>query len=63
MPRTGTRVASRVRRMPWSTSRVSRDGAYGRTHPDLGRLLDPFLDDIGRQLRRLAYLADQLPDV
>lgn len=51
----------------WSTSMEDLKSrqlvAYGRTHPDLGQMLDPSLDDIGRQLRRLAYLADQLPDV
>jgi hypothetical protein len=36
--------------------------AYGRLHPGLGKLLDPPLDDIVRQLQRLADLANRLPD-
>jgi hypothetical protein len=36
--------------------------AYGRLHPGLSKVLDPPLDEIGRQLRRLADLANQLPD-
>jgi hypothetical protein len=36
--------------------------AYGRLHPDLGRVLDPALAELTRHLRRLANLASQLPD-
>jgi hypothetical protein len=37
-------------------------GAYGRLHPGLSKVLDPPLDDIVRQLRHLADLANRLPD-
>jgi len=36
--------------------------AYGRLHPGLSKALDPPLDDIVRQLQRLADLANRLPD-
>jgi hypothetical protein len=36
--------------------------AYGRVHPDLGRELDPRVDEIVAMLRQAADLADRLPD-
>jgi hypothetical protein len=36
--------------------------AYGRLHPGLGKVLDPPVDSIVRQLERLADLANRLPD-
>ena len=42
------------------TSRHLR--GYGRLHPHLGQVLDPPIEAIVSQLRRLANLADALPD-
>ncbi|HTT69371.1 MAG TPA: hypothetical protein VMF70_15210 [Gemmatimonadales bacterium] len=36
--------------------------AYGRVHPELGRELDPRVDEIVAMLREVADLADRLPD-
>jgi len=50
----------------WATSmedlKARRLVAYGRLHPGLSKVLDPPLDDIVRQLQRLADLANRLPD-
>jgi len=50
----------------WATSmedlRSRHLVGYGRLHPGLSKVLDPPLDDIVRRLRRLADLANRLPD-
>jgi hypothetical protein len=50
----------------WATSMedvtARRLRAYGKVHPELGGVLDPRTGEIVRLLRRLAALADRLPE-